>query len=256
MPTFRFIGIISPRAVNLTMFMPLDIQMSTDKRGTLAGLKAIFWLGIKNSEVEVECESNMDSPDVFHRISISAFELARSAVDLVAFSRGQSITVTMEKAITPDGKTHSLLHGDQSLSETCTAFNTTDGSLIAAVMLTMRNPSMMLALNDVVSTLEVPHRTRINCARAVEAIGRMISPEEPNSKRRWKRLQDALNISQAYLQPLSEESAGPRHGNYFEDGSVEENVLRKKAWVVMNRFLEYLKRDSAVLTEPDFPVLS
>jgi hypothetical protein len=68
-------------------------------------------------------------------------------------------------------------------------------------------------------------------------------------------LQAILNSSERYLEPLSEESRGPRHGNYFEQASTDDDVLRERAWTLMNRFIGYLKRDKTKLPDSEFPRL-
>jgi len=225
------------------------------------GLEAIFWFGVKDGLFAVRCQTNRIDHQSLQMIHHHAFEIARCAVDMLAFSTGQSLQVVMEKALNHDGTEIPLTYANPSLGALCTAYRLVPGvfemnqSLSEAFMAIMEDPAYMLALNDLTSTLGGPHRARINCARAVEAIAVAISPEETKKKLRWKSLQMTLNISESYLKVLTDESEGPRHGNYFEQASASDDVLRAKAWIVMNRFVEYLKRHKTKLTEPEFPIL-
>jgi hypothetical protein len=167
----------------------------------------------------------------------------------------------MDERVNPDGSTTQLMPGDPSLPVICTVFRSnqgiaaTDTSFRDSLMAIMQDPAFMLALNDFTATLEAPYRIRINCARAIEAIGHALSPGEENDKRRWEHLRATLNLTRDYLDPLSNESKGPRHGNYFEPSQMAEPELRVRAWTVMNRFIECLKRDKSTLPSSEFPIL-
>jgi hypothetical protein len=62
-------------------------------------------------------------PADLNQLLSSAFELARSAVDLMAFSMGRSLTLKLEKVIDPEGRSAELRVEDLSLSLLCTAFH-------------------------------------------------------------------------------------------------------------------------------------
>jgi hypothetical protein len=65
-----------------------------------------------------------------------------------------------------------------------------------------------------------------------------------------------LHIDRAYLDFITDQSIGSRHGDpqHIPGGPVTETVRR--AWVVMNRYLEYRKRGNGPLTAPEFPLLT
>ena len=70
-----------------------------------------------------------------------------------------------------------------------------------------------------------------------------------------EKLQESLNLTKEYVQFISELSAGPRHGTIDPQDPIEVMEVRRRAWVIANRFLEFRKRGSVDLSEPSFPRL-
>ena len=114
-----------------------------------------------------------------------------------------------------------------------------------------------MILHWLTSTLAQPYLWQINCHLAVEGIGRLVSPNEDDTKRRWLNLRAALNLSEDYVHLISEASKGPRHANLVDifSTTIEVAEARKRSWTIMNRFLEYRRRKVVSLPEDEFPRL-
>jgi hypothetical protein len=178
----------------------------------------------------------------------------------MAFSIGNGLTLILEKAHYPDGTVADIYHLDPTLPPLCTSYRTNqsqpDGSLDTALVTALGERSIMMALHDLTETMEAPSRIRTNCFRAVEAITQSISRAGKPPKV-YGVLRDALNISDGYVDPIMEESKGPRHGDYFRPSAIPiaEPEIRQRAWRIMNRFLEFRKGGNVPLTSPEFSLL-
>ena len=256
----RITGRVFPTCIEFsftTTLMPA-IQIDPATPSIIDGLEARFQFSIQNSQVEVLCHVNRIRATDFDFLFASAYETTRSAIDLMAFSIGNGLTLILENAYYPDGTVADIYHSDPLLPPLCKSYRTNqvqpDGSLDIALLTLFGDRAVMMALHDLTETMEAPSRIRTNCFRAVEAIGQSISRKGKPPKI-YGVLRDALNVSDAYVAPIMEESKGPRHGDYFRTPLVSEYEVRRRAWVIMDRFLEFRKRNDTPLTSPEFEAL-
>jgi len=68
-------------------------------------------------------------------------------------------------------------------------------------------------------------------------------------------MRDNLNVSQQFLEFITDHSIGPRHGDVLDIPFSIINELIRRSWIVMNRFLEFKKRGDQKLPSSDFPLL-
>src|SRR5262249_26539082 len=115
--------------------------------------------------------------------------------------------------------------------------------------------NFQLVLNDLINAIRIPHITATNCSRVVEGIRHLIAPNQ-TEKAGWAVMRAALNVDEAYLKFLSQQSYQPRHGNHqFVTRETNGEILRR-AWTVMDRYIHYRKRaDGKSLPESEFPLL-
>jgi hypothetical protein len=255
-PSIRITGRVYPISAQLTFRTEIVPELVVPS-GTYAGLNAKFQLSITDSELEINCHLNRIVESDLNQVLLSAFELSRTAVDLIAFSTGRGLTVILDQAIYADGSVVDIHLHNAYVAPLCTAFsiNPSNNSLDPVLGRVVNKLSLMTALHDLTETIAIPHRVRLNCARAIEALAQIVSPEEKNDSQRWKNLRQALNLSQAYLMVVTEHSKGPRHGSYFEAATVSDQEIQIRAWKVMNRFFEYQKRGDKPLPISEFPLL-
>jgi hypothetical protein len=259
MDTIIFRGrVITPKDTPLTFTTDFRADAIYEAGTPLDGLEAQFEFSIINSLVEIRCHVNRISDTDYEALLLSAFELTRSSVDLMAFSTGHGMTLILDKAFYPDGRELDIYHDDPSLPPLCTAYriNESNGNINDVLLIVTLDRQVMLALNDLTSTMEVPMRIPANCFRAIEAIKQAIS-RAGRPPKRYSLLRDALNVDDTYINPVEEESKGPRHGDYHRPPVVplSDAEIRQRAWRVMNRFLEFRKRGNLPLTSPEFDLL-
>jgi hypothetical protein len=177
--------------------------------------------------------------------------VSRTAVELVAFTKGWGLSVELSKFVTPDGVEREigvLMH--ENLSSLCTAYDLThDFNNVWAIV--QGDKELFGILNDLISSITTPHVSVVNCARAIDGIRNLIS----SKKNDWAAMHRALRVDAPYLMFISEHSKGPRHGNRgYVDGPTIDTIL-ERSWSVMNRFLEYRKRKCTDLPESEFGIL-
>lgn len=195
------------------------------------GLVLDATLAFVDSEVHISCESNLYTTaeqigEVYKRV----FDMARAAVDSFSYIRGMGLSVILERVIPPSGIQHNILVERPELAKLVTAFDLdpqNKGSNFDAMYRTMlSDPSVFLAVNDLIASIAVSHHAAINCGRVIETIREAMTPSGADRKRGWEA------ISQ----------------NDF-------NETINRSWIVMNRFLEYKKRGDKPLPLDNFPLL-
>lgn len=263
MARILFIGRIYPPSVSVTMHHYTDVQMQDESNGQ----QYAFRVSVNKSVVTVGCEVLDYSDSLFTRIYISALDIARATVDLVAFANGFGLTVLFHSFITPDGTRSQLLLQDRSLSSLCTAF-TISGTVQAEsgttqfdinfdkiFRIVLAEPPLFMALNDLTVAISQPHQAPVSCARAVEGICRLFRHGNDSRADAWRSLRSSLRVTQSYLKLITDTSAAPRHGDRSYIPSTLTDEIVKRSWNVMNRFLEFRKRGNTDLPPDIFPVL-
>lgn len=213
---------------------------------------------INFSFIAVHCEFEGEyQEEYFDELYKRSFDLARAAVNLVAFATGYGLTVILENVIRPDGTPSVITLQDEALVSHCTAFSLTPQrtpDFEAVMQIVMTEPAIFRLLNDLIESITLPHIAPVNCGRVIDGINRLISPRR-GRKVAWPLMQQALNLSQAFLEPISELAKGPRHGDMAFIPGNKANEITRRTWIIMNRFLEYRKRGNHQLKAPEFPNL-
>src|SRR5262249_11673992 len=111
------------------------------------------------------------------------------------------------------------------------------------------------ALRDLTEGLRQAYTGGIAAARAMDGIRNYFIPADGNEKQGWALMRQARHASGYYVKTITEQSKGPRHADWF---ATEEQAAKdgtKRAWILMNRFLEYRKRNNQQLSLSEFPLL-
>ena len=254
MPTVQFLGKILPSVVDITFTdVPTVNWESKD-----IDLKMSFKIEVNKSSVRVVCEVSRYETSVLPHLFMRAFDLARAAVDLACFSSGIGATVFLETLVDPYGNRSTLLAQDQRLVNACTAFRAgpppnPDMTTILNAVLT--EPPLFMALNDLIAAIALPHHSSVTCARAVERLRNIIAPSA-SRKDSWESLRRNLNIERDYVEFVTSHSTGPRHGDPQHVPGTITMEITLRAWNIMNRFLEFRKRNNVALPISEFPMLT
>src|ERR1700741_442292 len=104
----------------------------------------------------------------------------------------------------------------------------------------LSDPTLFMALNDLVSAITIPHVAPVACIRAIEGIRHLIALPDTKEPQAWQQMRDALRVDRNFLQFISDASKGPRHARPGHiPGDIVKEVCRR-SWIVMNRYLEYV----------------
>ena len=207
-----------------------------------------------NSSVRVTC----DLPIAFKlehliNIYIDVVILVSGMVNLAAFTLGAGVVLCLDRWIDPDGNELEISINDPNLPQYCTSFS---GDTFQKVLnLLVAEPYMHMGLTDLILGQYFPNHALINCARAVEGIRHMIVGHGTDPKKAWPIMCDLLNIDRSYIQPITENSTKPRHGNVVIVDGVTVQLVSQRSWVIMDRFLHYRLGGNQKLPLVQFPLL-
>jgi hypothetical protein len=242
MTTVRFLGRVYPeRSPGLLASQRFDLRYPD------WDLTASIIIRFNNSAIEAVCELSHFEQSYFERLHLHVFHQIRACMDLFAFASGMGFGVILEQFVAEDGQTR-VIQSEDSVLDGLFPFPAPE-----TFHLVLGDFNISSILHMLTSTLQEPYVLPINCARAVEAIAHQIAPGEKDKNKRWKKMGEALHARKSYMEPISLLSHGPRHGELIQPPGAAQLEVRRKAWILMYRFLEYRKRGS--LTSSDFPWL-
>lgn len=230
-----------------TLSMPAySVDLADDKFASAVAVN------IQQSVVTVALDVDRFSDEMLGEMLHRAIRIAKASIDLVSFATGKGLYVVFERVTLPDGREGPINFDRPTLAGLCTAYSMGDAHQMMHILLTEQD--LWMALGDLTDTITQPDRVQINCGRAIETIRTLVDPG-PDRARAWQTLRDRLNISQAYLKLITDQSTPHRHGDYKPVESSTGDIALNRAWTIMNRFLVYRKRGNEPLPISEFPVL-
>jgi hypothetical protein len=249
MPKMQFQGRVIPEIADVSA-PPFG---SIWKHGP-TGIEAHFQFRIERSEVFVDCDSNkFGTPDEKNILTRGVYDFARTIVDLIAFKNGERLYLILDK-LDFEGRIRTIRTTDPRLSAISTAVkNDNDFNLL--VRLAANNMTVFMALRHLNEAME-PRGAAVRAAQAIDGLRSLFVPAKAKDGAGWPPLRAALNISEEYLKVITDQSFDPRHGNYAPLDGINKTDVVFRAWEVMNRFLEYKKRNDTNLPLSEFPLLT
>jgi hypothetical protein len=187
-------------------------------------------------------------------------DFASAQIDLIGFCLGRAFDIVFGEIIDINGKCLRLSQEIPYLIGLCKSFtidaspNSKLNQLFSNVLYS--DPNIFLALSELRMSIRYPGQALHSCQRAIERIRNSISLNDNNTNRAWKVLRDSLQIERSYLDYICDASKPHRHGHleYVDGATMTE--LKKRSWIVMDRFLEYKLRGSVALPLTGFPKLA
>jgi hypothetical protein len=253
MDKVHVIGHVFPSTLRLSIRSPILPLTSAS-----TGLQAEFRVAVEESILNVECYLEKYEPAHLGDILNGAYDYARTLTNLIGFATGIGVNVVFEYAILPDGGVTPITPSTPALAPLCTAYGLEAErreDLLAVIQMVMTDRKLYRSFNDLIDTQITHHISLVNAARVIETIRRMIAPDLDGT-RAWAAMHEALNVSQTYLKWITDQSKGPRHGDPSQASASTQTEATQRAWIVMNRYLEYRKCGSQPLKDPEFPELN
>jgi hypothetical protein len=257
MPVLRFLGRVLPEAI--TADFP-DIPRTNWGADDL-GHPIIMSARISQSKIELICEVPAFQEAHLSVLLGRAYNLVDAYVDATAFATGIGMFTDLFAVQTPDGKLNTISREHVELPPLCTAYKIPplvpeqQKDFTDVMALILGEPNLLGSINDLAQTLMDFHVTPTNCGRVLDSLRRAVAPSLKKEEG-WLLLQQIVNAQGDYLKWVSAYSADPRHGDRETPIDKEVvNEMRKRAWTIMNRMLEYRKGANKALDKTKFPLL-
>jgi hypothetical protein len=208
----------------------------------------LFSFDITDSVISVVCETQTPNQVPVAHLYLRAYLMARGCLDVLSFANGTHFAFVINEITYEDGHRDAWFFDEIRLAELCTV------SVREIYGLANRERAILKHLHELSATIVNPLDSESNCHRAVEGFAQLLAPTV-NEKQRWKKMQSDLNLTESYIKFITDLSKGPRHGATDPQSLPHIMEVRRRAWMIANRFLEFRKRRSDRLTAPDFPLL-
>lgn len=211
MPTVKFFGRILPSVCKVTL--TLDPSTTLNWKDTERQNYFAFKIYIANSDVRVDCDAEHYDRSQFDEVYRRAFDLARAAVDVVAFGTGWGLTVVFDKFEDQSGATSDLVIHDPSLPPLVTAFKVAGplpNNLQETLQLVWTEPALFFVFRDLIEAITLPHRASVSCARAIEGLRNLIATPGQARGQAWGDFNRALQLDANYTRLITATSVGTR----------------------------------------------
>jgi hypothetical protein len=255
MVRIRFNGRIYPDALGVSTTNLPSVRWSDGGMLSL-GLEPVCHLKIENNIVTIDVDIQRFDPSYFTSLVMRAHDTARAAVDLMSFASGNGLIFLLESWVTPEGESRPVAAQQPDLGALATAVNSSKG-FHDVIWILLSDPQLFFALRDLIDAITQWHQAPITAARAIERLRHLVAPGDPDRKRQWKKLGDVLQLHESYTKIIRDNSTGPRHGDPVHIPGPITNEIATRAWIIMNRYLEYRKRGGVnALLVAEFPLLT
>jgi hypothetical protein len=256
MPTVSFLGRVLPAPIQVSFADVPKVHWKWEEESITIN----FTVVVERSRVKVECELDTYKEQYVAELHRRAFDLVRACVNVAVFGSGHGLYVIFEQFVRPDGVLSQLIFtSSPDLVRECTAFRMSPATkeekkvLEQVLALVMSEPALFMLLNDLVQCISVPHVTPVSCGRVVDGLRKLVAPGDPRMA--WPIFRGAVHVDEAYVTFISEHSKNSRHGEHVRIDGPTTVEIQKRAWVIMNRFLEFRKRGNQQLPLGEFPLL-
>jgi hypothetical protein len=162
--------------------------------------------------------------------------------------------VLVEQYSGEDGVRRDIDLRDMEVASLCTSYSLQSRDFDTVFRLLTEDPYRFYALRDLAVTLGQPLQQSVHCARAIETIRSLIAPDLPKSQA-WNHMHRALNTTERYVQFVTDNSRALRHGDHRGAQVIDQGELKRRSWIILDRYIEYLKRGRKPLPLDLFPRL-
>lgn len=250
MKLLQFSGRVIPECVQVSVSSSPTVNWAVPETGSLME----FNCKVEQSRVEIECKIEGYKADHLADVYRRALDIARAQVNLIGFKMGWGLTVVIDSYVDINGEKKALLFHDGRLPAYASAFDLSNGfdEILSRVI---QQPLLMMALQELISSISLPHVAPIDCARAMDRLKHLVAHPGLKDDRAWRQLRETLQIGKQYLKFITDHSANPRHGRPGHTSAGVVSEVTRRSWIIMNRYFEFLRRGSMSLPSSEFPLL-
>lgn len=254
--TVRFVGRLFHSPINLYLESP-TLTLDDPELGHSGenGQKETHYLKIENGEAVLTCSStHYDEVNRIY-IYIRALHFTKACLALHTFSTGLGGTVSYERSIEPDGSVRPIAFFKTSLQALCKSYSLPN-NFNEMLRLGVQHQELMYAIIDVTQAISEPASFALGGARAIERLRSLVAGPSLSREEAWPLLCKALQVDKAYLTYITAHSRAPRHGQDFTHTSEIQNTVIERCWTLIDRSVEYLRRNREPLPLDLFPLLT
>jgi hypothetical protein len=258
MATVHFRGRVLPDSAKVTIKDHPEVNWHDDEEN----LDIKFTISVEDGKIDIRCDLPIfDRATHLVRVYMRAFDLVRASVDAAAFATGYGLSVIIDTFVDQNGVSSVFISHDPALAALCTAFMLDPASTLEAnqfhkvLLIVLGDWRIFRALRELIEAITLPHESAVNCARAIEGLRHILETTGMSRPQSWQNMRDILKLSEPYLKLITDVSTAPRHGDPVRIPGSTTTEITKRAWTIMNRFLEYKKRDAGPLPVSEFPIL-
>ena len=248
----RFLGQVLPWTLKVTLQNHPGITWDASEHNTIIR----FDISITDGEVVVDCHmDNFEEPKHFIDLYLRSHDYVYAVLDLLSFSTGKHHRLIIDRWTKPNGDQSNIYDMFFTAPEFNSATTTDPTGFDRLLKIVSVEPQLFLALRDLISGTMEPHASAVNCGRVVDALRHLIAPNT-DRKKGWERLRTVLRAERSFIDPITDTSTAPRHGNFVRITGDVTTEIAKRTWMLMNRYLEYRKGGNQPLPPDRFPLLS
>jgi hypothetical protein len=241
MPSVRFTGRVLPPALSVS----IPNQPSFSWKADELELDMTFHVRVQDGSIIIDCNLNKFEESA-HLVPLfmRASDIARACVDLAAFATGNGLTAVLETFTDAAGTSIPLAAQHPTLSGHATAAKLGTPGFDKLLQIVLAEPPLFLAVHDLIEALSSPQRARVNCARAMRNVWSYFARSGSHDAQ-GLAMRDSLQVSRSYVQKIR-----------AIESDIPTDMIIERAWIVMNRFLEYRSRGGQPLPLSEFPLLT
>jgi len=207
-------------------------------------LDMTFRVRIQDGSIVIDCDLNkFDESAHLVPLFLRASDIARVCVGLAAFATGNGLTAVLETFTDAAGTSIPLAAQHPALGAHATAAKLGTPGFDELLQIVLAEPPLFLAVHDLIEALSSPQRARVNCARAMRNVWSYFA-RSGSHEAQGLAMRDNLQVSRSYVQKIR-----------AIESDIPTDMIIERAWIVMNRFLEYRSRGGQPLPLSEFPLL-
>ena len=246
MPQLTIQGTVHPA------IYPLTVEYQPLLTTTEAGGEPPYELRVEISEGQITAiitlveDVELSPADV----SVRVLEACQGVANAAGLISGIPFRVELT-SFRVNGETDTpLVLGDRRLSELLTGANR-DVSSLSQYILTSNEAAQIAS--DAISMLERLSYAPIAGGRIADSIAREVHGGD--GKEAWATMRNHLAVDRGYVQLLSDQSKGPRHGHRLYVPGETTAMIAERSWTLVDRYFHWLRGGRVPLDRHFFPEL-
>lgn len=252
MNTYIFNGRILPERVSADMAPDQELKVSIPE----ANLDFDVTISIRASQVAIIVDSASQVTDV-GTLKNQVERLLRIIVDANGYLEGRGYDVEITSVVGPGHQYIVFGIEEYALQKAKSERPVGFAELWDILISGERSAPLQRALGNLRDAINSPHDTGFFCYRAVESLRHaFIDPTDGEDRRSsWERLRIALVVDRSWIDYLRDFGDPQRHGGTPYMSGADRTLAMQHAWKVVDRFVEYARRDYKPLREAEHPLL-